>query len=82
MSACVNDSSGQLTELRPRGGSQLLAPEQVLSQAEGRCACIVWDGAGPMDGTKEGRLVQSPVQSSTVRASAVRLQAAAATHAR
>ena len=82
MSACVNDSSGQLTELRPRGGSQLLAPEKVLSQAEGRCACIVWDGAGPMDGTKVRRVVRSPVLSSTMRASAVRWQAAAATYAR
>ena len=82
MSACMSDFIGQLTSHRPRGGSQRLAPEQEMSRAEGRCACIVWDGAGPMDGTKEGRLVRSPVQSSTVRASAVRLQAAAATHAR
>ena len=55
MSACVSDFNGQLTSHRPRGGSQRLAPEQEMSRAEGRCACIVWDGAGPMDGTKEGR---------------------------
>ena len=82
MSACVNDSSGQLTVLHPRGGPQSLAQERMMSLAGGRCACIVRDGAGPMDGTKERRLVRSPVLYSTVRASAMRWQAAAATHAR